>query len=295
MPRVTVVMAVYNGAASVAKSLDAVFAQTYRDFDVFILDDGSTDNTAEIVAGYDCRYLKIENGGLGAARKRMVEEATGQYVAFVDHDDFWLPEKLEMQIQALDATGAAMCHADGWYVYEDGREVPRDLALPKAQTAFDHILPSNWVIASTAVFDRQAMLDSGNFVPDAVRCSDWYGWFILAPGRQFVHVPQKLVRYSVLSTSLANAGYRFHAAQHYLLSQLILPRRQELFAELEPAVRARYTRMLVRNCGIALSSMAKHKRAQGEKKNARQLALRAIREAPDVARVWTRAIRSFMP
>jgi len=295
MSRVTVVMAVYNGAASVAQSLDAVFAQTYRDFDVFILDDGSTDDTADIVARYDCRCLRVENGGLGAARKRMVEEATGKYVAFVDHDDFWLPNKLERQMAVLDASGAAMCHADGWYVYEDGREVARDLRLSNPKSAFDHVLPSNWVIASTAVFDRQAMLDAGNFVADAVRCSDWYGWLILAPKRQFVHVPERLVRYSVLSTSLANAGYRFHEAQHYLLTRLILPRRHQLFADLEPAVRARYTRMLLRNSGIALSSMAKHMRAQGKKKDARGLAFAALREAPDVPRVWTRAIRSLLP
>jgi teichuronic acid biosynthesis glycosyltransferase TuaG len=295
MARVTVALAVYNGAATVAQALDAVFAQTYRDFDVLVLDDGSTDGTAEIVSRYDCRLLTAPNAGLGAGRKRLVEEATGDLVAFIDHDDFWLPEKLEKQVRLLDETGAALVHADGWYVYEDGREVARDLQIPADARSFDHILPSNVVIASTALFDRQAMLDSGNFVADTVRCSDWYGWLILAPGRRFAHLPEKLVRYSVLSTSLANAGYRFHAAQHYLLTHHVLPRRQELFGDLPADVRARYTKMIVRNVGIALSSMAKHKLAQGERKEARRLAVEAIRHAPDVGRVWTRALKTLLP
>lgn len=294
MPRVTVCLAVYNGAATLAKALETVYAQTYRDFDVLVLDDGSTDDSAAIASRYDARVLTVPNAGLGAGRKRMVEEATGDLIAFIDHDDFWLPEKLERQIAQIDATGAALVHADGWYVYEDGREVPRGLALPPNPNSFDHILPSNWVIASTAVFDRQAMLDAGNFVADTVRCSDWYGWLILAPGRKFAHLPEKLVRYSVLSTSLANAGYRFHAAQHYLLTKHIIPRREELFAEFSPADRARYERMLTRDAGIALSSMSKFKRAQGEKREARKLALEAVKLAPDVPRVWTRAMKSFL-
>ncbi|AIE87031.1 glycosyltransferase [Fimbriimonas ginsengisoli] len=295
MARVTVALAVYNGSATIAQALDAVFAQTYRDFDVLVLDDGSTDNTTEIVAKYDCRLIQVENAGLGAGRKRLVEEAAGELVAFVDHDDFWLPEKLEKQVRLIDETGASLVHADGWYVYEDGREVARDLRLPADARSFDHILPSNVVIASTAVFSRKAMLDAGNFVADTVRCSDWYGWLILAPGRTFAHLPEKLVRYSVLSTSLANAGYRFHAAQHYLLTHHILPRRQELFGALPADARARYTKMVVRDIGVALSNMAKHKLAQGDRQESRRLAREALRHAPDVARVWTRAIKTFLP
>jgi glycosyltransferase involved in cell wall biosynthesis len=292
MARVTVCLAVYNGAATLAQALDTVFAQTYRDFDVLVLDDGSTDNSAEIASRFDCRVLTVENAGLGAARKRMVANATGELIAFIDHDDFWLPEKLERQVEQIDRTGAAMVHADGWYVYEDGREVARDMAF--SGNAFDHILPSNYVIASTALFRRQAMLDAGNFVADTVRCSDWYGWLILAPRRSFAHLPEKLVRYSVLSTSLANSGYRFHEAQHYLLTQKILPRRHELFADLSPHEAAKYTNMLVQRSGIALSSMARSKARLGDKAEARRLALKAIRTAPGVPRVWSRSLSSLL-
>ena len=286
-------MAVYNGSATLAKALDCVFAQDYKDFDVLVLDDGSTDDSAQIAATYDCRVLTVPNAGLGAGRKEMVEEATGELVAFVDHDDFWLPSKLGKQVAVLDESGASLVHADGWYIYEDGRRVERNLKLATQETSFDHILPSNYVIASTALFNRQHMLDAGNFVADTVRCSDWYGWLILAPGRKFIHMPEKLVEYSVLSTSLANAGYRFHEAQNYLLTQRILPIRHELFAGLPPAQVARYTNMIVERSGIALSSMAKALAQQGKKKEARAIALKAIKTSPTVLRVWTRALSTL--
>ncbi len=187
MPRVTVALAVYNGAATLRDALETVFAQTYKDYDVLILDDGSTDESVKIAQEFPVRLIQQANAGLGAGRKRLTEEATGDYVAFIDHDDFWLPQKLEMQMASIESGGFDLVHADGWYIYEDGREVPRDWSIPRTSRAWDHILPSNRVIASSAIYRREAMLAAGNFVADTVRCSDWYGWMLLAPGNRFHH------------------------------------------------------------------------------------------------------------
>ncbi|MDX2066536.1 MAG: glycosyltransferase [Fimbriimonadaceae bacterium] len=290
MARVTVAMAVFNGASHLAEALDAVLAQTYRDFDVLVLNDGSTDNSAEIAARYDVRLVTQANAGLGEARRRMVELATGDYVAFVDHDDFWTPEKLTEQMAVIDATDADLVHSDGWYRYEDGREVARDLEIPDAANAWDHILPNNRVIASTAVFRREAMLAAGNFVADTVRCSDWYGWMRLAPTGRFRHLPRRHVHYNVLSTSLANAGFRFHAAQLYVLERYFWADRAALFGGLPDSLRRRYEGMVTEQIGIALSAMARHERKRGHRAEARRLAIRAVRTAPRVPKVWTRAL-----
>ena len=293
MARVTVCLSVYNGAATIAKSLDSVFAQTYRDFDVLVLDDGSTDESADIARRYDCQVVQIPNGGRGAALRRMVELATGEWIALIDCDDFWLPEKLEKQMKQIDASDVSLVHADCWYEYDDGRIVERDLDFRKAKNAFDHILPSNDILASSAVFRKDHMLEAGNFTHETLRCCDWYGWFVLAPGRKFEHLPEKLVRYSVLSTSLANAGYKFHKAQYDLLSNMILPRFNEIFGHLPADQAATYKKMLKQRSGIALSSMAKSLESQGDKKGARALHRQAIGLAPEVVRVWTRALRSY--
>ncbi len=288
-------MAVYNGASTIERALDSVFSQTYQDFDVLVLDDGSTDQSGEVARRYDCRVITVPNGGLGAARKLMVEEATGEYIAFIDSDDFWLPEKLEKQVAVLDKTQASIVHADCWFMHDNGRIVPRDLDIPDNSDAFSHVLPNNSIIASSAVFRRSDMLEVGNFVADTVRCSDWYGWLMLAPGHKFVHMKEKLVEYSVLESSLANAGFRFYQAQHHLLTTHVLPKREELFAGLPSNRRARYVRMLVRDVGLALSGMARAKRATGLTQESRQLAVDALRHAPDSTKVWGRALSCLRP
>lgn len=293
MARVSVCAAVFNGAATLAEALASVQAQTYRDFDLLVLDDGSSDTSAAIAEAAGARVIRQVNQGLGAARKRLVEEASGALVAFIDHDDFWVPEKLERQVAAQDRTGAVLVHSDCWYLYEDGREVARDLHFADDALAFDHILPSNLVIASSALFERQTMLDAGNFIADTVRCSDWYGWFLLAGRGRFAHVPEKHVRYHVLSQSLANAGLRFHDAQRHVLESHILPRFDELFAGVPEPRRRTYRKALQRNVGIAHSSMAKHLAREGNRAEARRHHLEALRLAPDVARVWTRFLRSL--
>jgi glycosyltransferase involved in cell wall biosynthesis len=291
---VTVCLSVYNGAATLAKSLESVFAQTYRDFDVLVLDDGSTDGSADIARRFECRLLVLPNGGRGAALKRMVEEADGEFAALIDCDDIWLPDKLEKQVAQLDQTGAALVHADCWFEYSDGKVIERNLDFSKARTSFDHILPSNDILASSAIFRREAMLESGNFTPKTFRCCDWYGWFVLAPGRSFAHLPEKLVRYAVLSTSLANAGYRFHEAQFFLLNDLIQPRANELLSGLDAGQANRYRQMIQERSGIALSSMASVKDKEGDKAEARRLHKQALGLAPMVPRVWTRAAKSFL-
>lgn len=293
MARVSVCAAVFNGAATLEQALASVRAQTYQDFELVVLDDGSTDASASIAEAAGARVLRQSNRGLGEARRRLVEEAKGDLVAFIDHDDFWTPDKLDRQVAEQRRTGTVMVHSDCWYLYEDGREVARDLRLPQDAFSFDHIVPSNLVIASSAVFDRAAMLDAGNFVADTVRCSDWYGWFLLASRGSFAHIPEKHVRYQVLSSSLANAGYRFHDAQRHLLEAHILPRFETLFAGVPEAKRRSYRRALERNVGIAHSSMAKHLAKQGDRAAARRHHREALRLAPDVPRVWTRFLRSL--
>jgi len=292
MPRVCVALAVYNGAETLAKSLQSALDQTYRDFSILVVDDGSTDGSGDIAMAMGARVVTQTNQGLGAGRKKLVEEADGEFVAFLDHDDFWVPDKLEKQVAALDQTGAAMVHSDCMFVYSDtGQIKSRFASIPKNADAFDHILPSNQVIASSAVFRTEAMRDAGNFVAETVRCSDWYGWFILAAQNEFVHLPEVQVMYTVRSTSLANAGYRFHEAQHYLLTEQIVPRFDELFKRCSEAQKRKYRKMLEKDIGVAASSMAKHLGKLGRKEEALELHREALRKAPTVPRVWTRALR----
>lgn len=291
MPTVSVCMGAYNAESTIGAVLDSVLAQTVPVHEILVLDDGSTDRTAEIAASKGVRVISVPNGGIAAARNRLIEEATGDLIALVDSDDDWLPEKLARQLPYFEDSEVVLVHADCWFVYEDGREVERNMKLD-SPCPFDHILPSNWIITSSAVFRREAFLKAGRFPPEAIRCSDWYGWLILAPLGRFVHIQEKLVRYRVLSTSLANAGFRFHQGKRFMLKELILPRANELFKDLPDP--ARYRKMVEVNIGVAASTMAKYLGKEGRRNEARMLHREALQLARSIPRVWTRAIRFWL-
>jgi glycosyltransferase involved in cell wall biosynthesis len=121
---VTAAIPTYNRARFLVGALESVFAQTFRDFEVLVVDDGSTDETPELLAGYRDRVqvVRQENRGRAAARNRAVREARGRYISFLDSDDRWLPDKLERQVPVLEADPTvAMVHGHVDVIDDQGR------------------------------------------------------------------------------------------------------------------------------------------------------------------------------
>lgn len=116
MPRVSVIMNCLNCSKYVGEAIDSVYAQTYKDWEIIFWDNASTDNSAEMAKGYDNRLKYFRSGDtvpLGKARNWAIEKASGDYIAFLDCDDIWLPQKLEMQIPLFeknDKTGLVYCN-----------------------------------------------------------------------------------------------------------------------------------------------------------------------------------------
>ncbi len=104
-PRVSVVMPAYNVAWCIGRAVDSVLGQTCRDFELIVINDGSSDDTRQVLAGYGeaIRVIDQGNGGMSAARNAGIRVARGRYVAFLDADDWWLPEKLARQIELLES------------------------------------------------------------------------------------------------------------------------------------------------------------------------------------------------
>lgn len=105
MPKVSVIIPTYNRAKFLPRAIQSVKDQSFRDFELIIVDDGSTDETPQVVQSVagDCRYIRKENGGSASARNAGIQESKGRYIAFLDSDDFWMPEKLAEQVKVLDA------------------------------------------------------------------------------------------------------------------------------------------------------------------------------------------------
>lgn len=104
-PLVSVIIPAYNCEAYLAEAVGSVLAQTYRPLEIVIVDDGSTDRSAEVARSFDdksIRYCYQENAGIGAARNKGIELARGEYFAFLDHDDTWTPDKLSLQMACFE-------------------------------------------------------------------------------------------------------------------------------------------------------------------------------------------------
>jgi glycosyltransferase involved in cell wall biosynthesis len=120
-PRVSVIIATYNRAHLLKTAIDSVLTQAYRDFEVIVADDGSTDGTAELVRSYGgrVRYLYQENQGKSVMLNKALAVAAGEWTAFLDSDDYWLPEKLEWQFRAIEQfkeQNCGACFTNGQFV-----------------------------------------------------------------------------------------------------------------------------------------------------------------------------------
>ncbi len=122
--RVSVIVPLYNKAPYVRRALDSVAAQTFRDFELIVVDDGSTDEGASVVESFGdvrVRLIRQENAGPGAARNRGIKEARGEVLAFLDADDEWLPTYLEEGLRALDTAGPSAAAATcGYFEHPSG-------------------------------------------------------------------------------------------------------------------------------------------------------------------------------
>lgn len=111
MPTVSVIIPTFNRAGCIARAIDSVLAQTYRDREIIVVDDGSTDNTMQVLENYAerIRCIRQDNAGVSAARNAGLRAAQGEWVAFLDSDDTWLPSKLAVQMDLVERTGTEVC------------------------------------------------------------------------------------------------------------------------------------------------------------------------------------------
>jgi len=106
-PTLSINLCCYNSEKYLKETLESIFAQTYKDWELVVINDGSTDSTESIIKeyisqGYPISYCWQENRGLGYSRNEALKHSRGKYIAFIDHDDIWLPQKLEKQIPLFD-------------------------------------------------------------------------------------------------------------------------------------------------------------------------------------------------
>lgn len=181
LPRVSVVIPTYNSAAMVKEAIESALAQSYSDFEIVVIDDGSTDDTEGVVRQYGdrVRYFKQENQGVSAARNAGIKHSSGEYVAFLDSDDLWLPEKLAEQIPLFDDDPKLGLVYSDWAVVSGNAMLQtsylKDLPASSGYV-FDELIQSGFILTSGVVLRRACVDDVGAFDKSLAIAQDYDLW-----------------------------------------------------------------------------------------------------------------------
>lgn len=201
MPKVSIVIPAFNSAGHIRRALESAFEQTWPDREVIVVDDGSTDDTAAVVRSFPpgvVQYIYQENSGAAMARNAGLANSAGEYVIFLDADDWWERRCLEILVAALEAQpptcGAA--HANWAYADSQGRAgMERDSSFSKGPGLRTLVLVNPFPIH--AVLVRRGALEAiGGFTPEMPTLEDWELWLRLTlAGYGFFHVASRLAFY----------------------------------------------------------------------------------------------------
>jgi glycosyltransferase involved in cell wall biosynthesis len=219
-PLVSVVIPTYAHADLVEETLDSVFAQTYRHLEVIVVNDGSPDDTAKVLepiaATGRMRYVEQENRGQGAARNRGLADATGRYVAFLDDDDLWPPDKLAWQVARLQAdAGAVMAYGHHGKLLPDGTlEVDDPIPYRPSGDALREFRLRNWLLSPGQTLMRTSDVRAlGGFDPAIWGSDDWDLYVRLAARGRFLFEPRVALHYRLHGGNASRQAIR-HARNH---------------------------------------------------------------------------------
>ena len=289
-PCVSVIIPVYNGAATIDRALKSVFDQTFTDYEIVICDDGSTDGTPSVLAKYGdrIRVVRQPNRGLPAARNAAVAASRGELLALIDHDDEWLPQKLELAVAAMRAdASAALLYSDKIVVNEAGEEFRLSEVRPETAHAptMDEMLARIWPITpSTVVMRRDAFDRAGGFCEQLISAEDIHFWLLMREQGPFIYLPEKLVRFTY--------GQVFPK----VLNRDIGP------TAIVDLIRARYgtradglVKNFIRHRVRMIANAGVIEMSRGNMKGARRCFIRVLKYDPLYLKSYTRIARTFLP
>lgn len=276
-------MPVFNGERYLKATLASVFAQTYPEIELVVVDDGSTDRSLEILDALGDRVVVVrqQNRGPAAARNLGVQTAKGKWIAFLDADDIWEPEKIQRQL--------AHCGKFSWSYTDsvfmggvnDGR---RDSEFtPKFQgRVLDKLICSNFVSTSTVMVLRQAFLEAGGFDESLRSIQDWELWVRLAGRYEVGYLDEPMMRYRIHSASTSR-GTRNTLPNHLkVIEKMFAPGSVgEPLRHLMPMAKAK-------SYGIC----AQIAEEEGDYAYALQCALQAVRHQPSQWIRWEMAAKT---
>jgi glycosyltransferase involved in cell wall biosynthesis len=206
-----VIIPTFNRASLVSGAINSVLGQSYRDFELIIIDDGSTDDTERAVRRYGNRilYHRQTNRGVAAARNAGIEVSRGEYLCFLDSDDLWKAEKLQVQVAFADAHPGYALIATEISPFDRhgavaGRAKSRMYRIANGMVA-EQLLFANWIQTSTVLVRAHCLKEVGGFDEEVGNFGeDWLAWMRMASRYPIYFLPQPLVLYRVHEETLTS-------------------------------------------------------------------------------------------
>lgn len=301
MPRVSVIVPTFNCARFIGAALESVLAQSYRDYEVIVVDDGSTDDTGAVLDAWKGRisYLLQTNQGPAAARNRAVALSNGEFIAYLDADDLWLPGKLAQQVAFLDEhPECGLVHGEvgvidesGQLLYERYRNA-RGRVVLRGHCATE-LLKHSVIHMPTVIERRRSYDESGGFDEGLRYAEDYLHWLRLAiNGHAFGYIDEPLALYRWRAGSLARDG-----TADARRSEALLRVYGSLLSDHNARSRLRMEDLKATRGQIAAlhRSLSYEYRQMGQRAHARKHAIEWVRAMPMTAAPYAEWLKSFFP
>lgn len=199
--QVSVIIPTYNRAGYLREAIDSVIAQSYRHVEILVVDDGSTDNTRELVHNYtsNIRYIYQENKGPSAARNNGIKNANGHFIAFLDSDDLWHPDKLAKQVAAFIKNPSLGLLATGYENINTSYEMIKEIVLDDSELkhARRKEIYKNFFATSSVMVKKTCFDKVGWFNEELHFAEDWEMWIRILKYYSFDYIPDLLMQYRV--------------------------------------------------------------------------------------------------
>ena len=205
IPETSIVVTCYNYGRYLKGCLESILGQTYTDWEIIVIDDGSTDNTPEVMEGFTghagIRYIRQPNGGQARAKNKGIETARGRFIAFLDADDLWEKDKLEKQMPLFSDESVGVVFSRSRFIGANGEdlglpETRRHLA-PRRGKVTEFLYIDNFIPFSSAVVRRECLDRCGRFDETLKMGIDWDLWLRISVGYTFDYVDAPLLIYRV--------------------------------------------------------------------------------------------------
>ncbi len=196
MPKVSIIIPTYNRYKFLSETIDSVLSQSYTDYELIVVDDGSTDKSGEVARKYNgsISYIYQDNRGVSAARNRGIAASTGEYVCFLDSDDLWQPDKLKVQAALMDSQPKyPLCYTDEIWIRNGVRVNQRRKHAKYGGWILSHCLPL-CIISPSSVMIRRGLFDKLGLFDEALpACEDYDLWLRIAKDYPIYFISQPLI------------------------------------------------------------------------------------------------------